>query len=710
MQNESVAFCETDPTADAIEDMAPRLHETISNCDTWRALILPSLPKNRLNPFQVVACPAVPAIEDRERVDWQALSDALLARAECYRQAVENPLVKLGCALGCARPPIETEVARVHDAFLAGELSLCARMLQKRMEEINVQKSVHWMERYGNSEVRAMVESDEAFAQLLQALRRRDAEAVIDLIGEVHAAAFAEQIAALDSLYADPMYTVFQLDEVSKSRQLQTLKTRFEINDVKPTELLCVAARTCDLSDLRLNAQEDLVRFADYNLYPDNMKFFVFDLLPRSHRQYEQDYIRFLTTVLVLAGYELPEQSVDNGALYQLDGVIHKDRLRRICGVHDAKLSKTKREIMHQISESILAESDPIDNAEARDAFESDMQIRVEISTDFVRNDLLADNSEIGLSGDCPTDEERAWALQFKQISRRFQRYLREPRRSVKTAVRGEFVQKRTLDDERARRLNEFQTEDVLFRLHEEEQNLAETPTVDLFQSDAFTDRLQKAGDALKKHLGCRMTKKLTIGVGTAAGLAFLFGFLPMLFSNLNTAGSFGWSALLAFGSLAILLLTGLVTLFRFRKQTKAQFLAFNNTVNGIHGEILNGLRAFSVYLSHACNVMRIHSTLKAKQGDFSEEVRILRKHVVDIDRKREEIRQLAANNFELDLQAYYDAEPYDYDFKVLKQYEYDPEFFPTADNVEFIEHGTFISVPIDYLAAITVTKEAPNV
>ncbi len=322
----------------------------------------------------------------------------------------------------------------------------------------------------------------------------------------------------------------------------------------------------------------------------------------------------------------------------------------------------------------------------------------------------MADFKNIGLAGDCPEDETTAWNVQYKAISKRFQRYLRQPRRSLKSAVTGDFVQNRLQLDERARRLNEFQSEDVLYHLQEEERSLAETPTVDLFRNDAFTDRLQKASDSLKKSLSCRMSKKLTIGVGIAAGAAFLFGFLPMLFSNLNTAGSFLWSALLAVVSLAVLMAVGLAVLFRFRKQTKAKFLAFNDVVNTIHREILDGLRAFSVYLSHACNVMRMHRVLKSKDEEFSEEVRILKKHVVDIDRKREEIRRIAAGRFEMDMQAYYDAEGYDYDFKTLTQYEYDPVFAAAEDNVEFLERGKYVTVPIDYLESITVRREAPDV
>ena len=81
----------------------------------------------------------------------------------------------------------------------------------------------------------------------------------------------------------------------------------------------------------------------------------------------------------------------------------------------------------------------------------------------------------------------------------------------------------------------------------------------------------------------------------------------------------------------------------------------------------------------------------------------------MDIDRKREELRKLAANNFDIDMESYQDAEPYDYDFKVLTQYGFDPEFTPMANNVEFVEHGAYVSVPIDYLEAVTVRKEEPD-
>ena len=53
-----------------------------------------------------------------------------------------------------------------------------------------------------------------------------------------------------------------------------------------------------------------------------------------------------------------------------------------------------------------------------------------------------------------------------------------------------------------------------------------------------------------------------------------------------------------------------------------------------------------------------------------------------------------------------YEAEPYDYDFTVFKDYEYDIPYSDAEKYIDFLQEGNRIAIPIDYVEAFTLTRE----
>ena len=84
----------------------------------------------------------------------------------------------------------------------------------------------------------------------------------------------------------------------------------------------------------------------------------------------------------------------------------------------------------------------------------------------------------------------------------------------------------------------------------------------------------------------------------------------------------------------------------------------------------------------------------------------ILRKHELDIRKKIEEVGRTFGAYIPEDVGAYDDVEPYDFDFKVLRNYQYEMPTYSSEDKIEFIQPGHEIIIPVDYVKAITITRE----
>ena len=61
-------------------------------------------------------------------------------------------------------------------------------------------------------------------------------------------------------------------------------------------------------------------RFPDWNLYFDKMRYLVFDLPPENYQEaYPFDYLRLLSSLMLLAGQEIPGGCLRPGRLYRLE-------------------------------------------------------------------------------------------------------------------------------------------------------------------------------------------------------------------------------------------------------------------------------------------------------------------------------------------------------------------------------------------------------
>ena len=207
---------------------------------------------------------------------------------------------------------------------------------------------------------------------------------------------------------------------------------------------------------------------------------------------------------------------------------------------------------------------------------------------------------------------------------------------------------------------------------------------------------LKKESEQLKKTL---LTALIALG-------GFIFGFIPLLFTHTNNLPTFTVSLILTGIAVGLLAVIAFVFLLVVRKKLVNRLKHYNYVMSGILKGINSGMRAFSKYLSHACNVMRSFSVLTYAEKCRISQQTIIAKHVYDVSKKVDEFSELFYGYIDLSNVRAGEIEPFDHDYTVLADYEYEIPYELCETKVEFMQIGNVIEVPIDYVKSVTLTRE----
>ncbi len=698
-----IAFCEWNKDGRNLDEAVPELYELIVQQKKWRAIIVSNNNINSINPFDYVDYKSV----------WSP--DAEVERSErlaLYEKAIENPLTKLTSAL-CGAPVFKSviEDEKIFNEIIGGSMSIEAFMLKRQLDALNTTELAGYIEAYQPDRFNKFVPADKR-AALIEALRNRSTSQITELISDERVTDFIMDIGDCDPFYSDSEYVERMIENTKRKMLFSEISESFSFKDKAPEEVVCISERTFDFvghkNEIMWNDNDEYrySHFAEFNMYPEQLKYLLFDILPEDNKQYVSDQIRLLCFLLIFAGNEAPNGAITQNRVYRVDLEFDQDSIKKYCTDYVSKLKATVLKINEIAYNLNNQEPEVIDNKTSQKLFESEINVPVEINSEFSKKDLMAKYRSIGLATDCPTDEESFWARQYHSISKLFVRYLREPRRAVKTAVKEGFRKQNRIEDERALQLNEFQSEDVVYKLLEEEQKMVETTTTQLFNTAEYNKRLDEADKQLKRTIAKRMTKLKTVLISLVVALAYLIGLIPLFFGELNTQETVKNSAIIALVTLLVFLLLGFIYLFVLRRRLVNVFRHFNFVMSGILTEIEDGLKAFSKYLSHACNVMREFSVLNFKETEAARTTRVLRKHENDLKLKIDNVYELFSNYIDSGLALTDSVEPYPFDFTQLRDYVYEMPYLETYSVIEYIQKGNCIPVKVDYVHAVTLTRE----
>lgn len=650
MDSEEFAFCPWNTQGETLEEAVPTLRELVRHKKEWRAIVVNDNSTwgfdgvNKRNPFDYV---------DSKRRDY---SFSTVEQVRQFREsedalidkALSNPLSRLAIWL-CGTP--------MNTAPL-----VCYAEHRRQVEQ---------------------AADGEDYFTVLQELGLNPAEVEEDWV---------------------------------RARRFKRLYERFELRGElfnPPKAFLTVAERAKNVDNELVelawtrHTEFDYSQFYIDNLYPEKLRYLIFDVAYIKSRRNESNYFNFLTSLLLLAAYETPGGVLRSNRVYKLNMQVDAQCIRDLCNAYNSKLWATVFRIDEITKRLREQETQPVDAYTAEECFESHVTLPIEVVNRASKEMLRAKYGSIGLAKDCPADEETYWDDQFHTISKYFVRFLREPRRAVKTATKEDFRAINSIDDERALQLNEYQREDVQYVLEEEERNMVLTTTTQLFNTAQYNKKMREADKEIRRGIGQRMSRKKTLFVGLVGVLAYLVGFMPLLFGNLNTGKSFLFSLGLTAAVLGVFAAIGFVYLLVLRHRLVNRFKHFNYVMSGILKEIERGVESFSKYLSHACNVMREFSVLNYSESTYRRKKNILTNHKRIISDKIREVNELFAAYIDPnEVELARDADPYVFDFTVVRDYEYALPYSGALKDIDYLQEGNKLQIPIDFVEEFFVTRE----
>jgi len=650
LDNEEFAFCKWDTSGNTLNEAVPELKEIIGNKNEWRAIIVNDSSTwnfeavNKRNPFNYVD-----SINNKSNFETGEQIRAFRENEDVMlEKAFTNPLMKLSVWL-CGSP-IESMPNICYTGYEdVIENILDEKVYREKADELNITAQEIELDR----------------------IRLKRYEKLSHTFGS-------------DAELFNPPQKVLALAERTKDVRREIAESAW----IKHME-------------------HDYSQFYIENLYSEKLRYLICDVSYLKGKHNEAQYFNFLTVMLLLAVNESPSGVLRANRVYSLNVKIDSECVRELCNQYNSKLNATLSEISNESRRLMEKQNKPVDRDTAEFYFETGVTVPVNIESFFDEDNLMAKHNEIGLAKDCPGDEFAYWNDQYSTIEKMFVKYLREPRRAVKVAVKDKFPTMNKNEDERAARLSEFQKENVLDILNEEEQNMISTKTTHLYNTAEYKQQMEEADKVIRRGISQRMTKKKTIKVALIAALAYFFGFIPLFIGNLNNTSSFLFSLGMTGITIALFLLVGLCTLFVFKNRLVNRFKHFNYVMSGILDEIQGSLNTFSVYLSSACNVMREFSVLESTENTYEKKQNILKNHRRIILEKVKEVNELFANYIDNDtLDTKRMVQPYDFDFTIMKDYQYEMPYSEIEKSIVFMQEGNEIAVPVDYLEAVIAERE----
>ena len=666
LENKELAFCYWNPAGQNLQDSVPGLLDAVGRRKDWRAVIINNCSadcsKNR-NPFDTVDHSALDALVPPERQpkddesleawenSWKDYFDAKTREKQAvYQSALEKPFQKLATWL-------------------------CFRQEDYVHNDVKEKQDVYdW---------------------------------AMEMIGSDH----LKPSAKLELLERNQYKRELRMKE--------TIRREFIgescLNIAYPFEVHCISPRAAENNYFDPDAYWTIYQdgeysaFADRNMYFDRMRFMVFDMLSRSHRNFRTDYIRFLASMLIFASNPIPGSAMQARRLYQLDTETDDSPLCTMVTSYDRKLAATYDVIdneMEKIRSEIPGElTDKA--AEAMFCTPMDVAVLLDESCDI---DKVYAEKDYGLFFDSPEDEYHKWNRNYRTSEKAMTYITKQQSRSVRKSVSRLSVFSE-ITDVNISRLTPLQIDDIReYTDNAEDEMIASIPP-DFSDMAQYGRQLAQEAETVRKSISRRMTRKTVTILSLICLSLYLVCFLPFLLANGATVQTVITAIVLSAGMCGVLGIVMLISLFFLRTSVVNAVRSYNNTAHEIMNDIQSSMKRFSKYLSAACVVRRGHAVqnyAKKNLDEYTKSLRIRRKHQEDIRKRRAQLAEDYGDYFgDRSCCDETMCRPYDYDFDQTTEYAY-PAPFLAGDcrQIEFISSGNFVTVPSSYVVRILVRME----
>jgi len=640
-----------------LEEAVPELRSAVGRETTWRMIAVlshtnPNIDKR--NPFEYVTYKKPDFVSDREEDSYhiekiaEYLKTVRKTKEESYQKAKENPLTRLAAWL-CREPILswDGEEKPVISAEAGGE------------------------------------EEEELFFHEIK-----------------------------ENLY----FNSYQEEAVLRRDIRESIRNGVKQPFALPTEFLCLALRVEEDEKDRLKnlwnetCDRAYSAFCEWNLYTEKQRFAVFDMKPLKHSDHQYHYLRFLATLMLLAGHDLPGDLMQPGKVYVLDSDANEESLQYALSFYDTRLSETQKELKERIATIQSKEPKHFTDKEMRARFLDDQYVEVTLPEPMDQEEVMISPERIPVVTEDRNTEISEWMAGFKRSIKALQMLLKQPQRGVNQTV-NDLREREDPDMKGIENLTRFQIDDLNEFTQKEEMETIRSDTEDLYHIETYRKRLDEKNKNVKKALAGRIEQK-TVGILALIVAALtVLGFVPTFISNVKVENALLLTTLILAVSLGSIALVGYLTLLFLRREVESKFYDYNNEVLAIGKQISESLQSYSIYLTHIANTIKGYRYVRFRQeiGDPDRiQISILQKHICDMQLMRENIR-LTFGTF-LKSPVYIDLEPeelFHYDFTKPCDYAYPIEYVNGAETgIEFFQTGEYIKAPVDFIIRLRIRRE----
>lgn len=424
----------------------------------------------------------------------------------------------------------------------------------------------------------------------------------------------------------------YYLDEQQKIWNI--INDKYSFTCEKPTYLYLFVAREPQDIEIPLVTDTEVMNrhendsslFWYRNRYPAKARFLVQDCSTNGNAHFYEDRFAFWMTVLVLALNDLPTGTLEAYKLYNVKSAVDWEKLHQLFSDYYNRLDGAKLSASRQIIE--LKKS-----VQFTGELEELPFYHIDIPVDFEKTKekgLYISTKNIGLSGNCPIEEEPWFCREVRLRNQKLDKIYRSTRRVLDRSCYTARLSSRVLDEE-IHDLDEYQFEEMKEELSELERDILITSINSVFPVKVYTDALDRAEKSAVTSMKKRMYRKKTILAGGLALVVYLAGFLPDIvyqIINGNALLPVLGISLLGCGIMAIV---SMCCLFHFRLVIQMKIQDFNGMINNFLSGVRGSGDKFSNYLSKVASYMRgkyMLQALERKSIVSNEGIIMLTRHV----------------------------------------------------------------------------------
>jgi len=446
----------------------------------------------------------------------------------------------------------------------------------------------------------------------------------IDALGEEGKAEFIQKHGGnVKQSFMEVQYSDAEKAEHKRLTQKYTLKEN------RPAEILILTTReSLEHDDFETTREE--VRHAWKNRhegqsadfwqrsdYPNACRFLCYDLINPENTEYPREIWKFWLLVLSLAVNQIPGQALQAYQLYKADIGLNSGVLGDVLE-RQREVLRSARSVM---IERLHFAPKPAEDKRRELVPEQNISVKYEhIDEDEAR----VDSSRIGLASDCPVSEKRFWREHILKARKTIEYVLSTPREIVAAKA---IETRETIDGfyGREQALDRFQLDRIRKRIDELKPRVMDAKVYGLLDAGTYSGDVEKEDEAIRRHLGCRLSKRHVILVSISALLAYLCGYIPYLVNSARISrpvlgAAFGLAAI----ALTLLGAGGMFILWLMRRRLVKRFDGYNKMVRAMFDRVNKGAQIYSDYFSDVCTYMYAHSLLSGvtlkKSNDYSSE------------------------------------------------------------------------------------------